>query len=97
MNVPARGQHDDPHSIDPVHPLAEEIVMTAAPLPPAQAEAALRAEVTALLAAADFAPSPSQFEEIVDAWPNVKAMLGRVRRDFAFSDEPAHVFVPLKF
>ena len=60
-------------------------------------DAALRAEVAALLAAADFAPTPTQVEEIVAAWPNVKAMLGRVRRDFGFGDEPAHVYVPLKF
>lgn len=67
--------------------------MTAAP----DEDDALRAELTALLKAADFSPSPSQFEEIAAAWPNVKAMLGRVRRDFGFSDEPAHAYVPLKF
>lgn len=67
--------------------------MTAAP----EDDVALRAEVTALLKAADFSPTPSQFEEIAAAWPNVKAMLGRVRRDFGFGDEPAHVYVPLKF
>lgn len=58
---------------------------------------ALRAEVTALLKVADFAPTPTQMEEIVAAWPHVKAMLGRIDRSHGFADEPAHIFDPTRF
>ena len=53
--------------------------------------------VTALLEAAEFNPTSEQKAEILDAYPHVCEMLARLKRDYGFSDEPAHVFTPLKF
>jgi hypothetical protein len=55
------------------------------------------ATVTALLEAAEFNPTPEQKAEILDAYPPVREMLARLKHDYGFGDEPAHVFVPLKF
>ncbi|MCH8467177.1 MAG: hypothetical protein LAT78_11510 [Roseinatronobacter sp.] len=55
------------------------------------------AAVDALLEIAEFSPTPDQKAEILDAYPHVREMLQRLKHDYGFSDEPAHVFVPMKF
>jgi hypothetical protein len=61
-------------------------------------EARLRPEDVQMLAAhAGLRLSPSHLAELVDAYGHVAAMVARIRRDRPYSDEPAHVFVPLTF
>jgi hypothetical protein len=55
------------------------------------------AEVEALLKAADFHPDAGQMAAIVDAYGHVRVMLDRLKTDYGFGDEPAHVFDPLRF
>lgn len=55
------------------------------------------ATVTALLEVAEFSPTDDQKAEILDAYPHVREMLARLKHDYGFGDEPAHVFVPMKF
>lgn len=55
------------------------------------------AVVDALLEAAEFSPSADQKVEILDAYPHVRDMLERLKADYGFEDEPAHVYVPRKF
>ncbi len=38
-----------------------------------------------------------QFDELLDAYTHVEAMLGRLRRPRGFGDEPAHIFAPERF
>ena len=64
-----------------------------APEPPVPS----RETIATLVAQAGLKPGPEQFEEICDAYPHVVAMVKRLHTNFAFSDEPAHVFVPTKF
>ena len=40
------------------------------------------------------APSPAQFDEIVEAYGYVRAMTARLKSGFDYDAEPAHVFVP---
>ena len=56
-----------------------------------------RETIATLVAQAGLKPGPEQFEEICDAYPFVAAMTKRVHTHFAFADEPAHVFIPMKF
>lgn len=60
------------------------------------AEDTPRADIEALLRVAGFAPNPTQMAEIEEAWPQMKAMLDRLHRDFGFADEPAHAFDPTR-
>ena len=53
-----------------------------------------RHEVAVLVEAAGLAPSPTQFDEILDAYGYVRAMTARLRSDYGYEVEPAHVFVP---
>lgn len=53
--------------------------------------------IDSLLEAAAFSPTAEQKAEILDAYPHVRAMLDRLKTDYGFGDEPAHVFVPTKF
>jgi hypothetical protein len=53
-----------------------------------------RDEVAVLVRAAGLAPSPAQFEEIVEAYGYVRAMTARLTSDYGYEVEPAHVFVP---
>lgn len=62
-----------------------------------QAETTTHAAVEALLEAAEFSPNEDQKAEIHDAYPHVLDMLARLKNDYGFGDEPAHVFVPTKF
>ncbi|WP_141218245.1 hypothetical protein [Bordetella genomosp. 11] len=41
--------------------------------------------------------SPTLLAELADAWRYIAPMLGRIRRERPFSDEPAHTFVPTVF
>lgn len=56
-----------------------------------------RKDVEVLLKAAGLSPDEAQMGEILDAYSHLQAMLGRLPVDHGFGDEPAHVFVPLKF
>jgi hypothetical protein len=40
---------------------------------------------------------PEYFQQLVDAYGNVRRMVARLPRDWPRSDEPAHVFVPTTF
>lgn len=62
-----------------------------------QADTKTVAMVHALLEAAEFSPNADQKAEILDAYPHVRDMLERLKKDYGFGDEPAHVFVPMKF
>lgn len=53
--------------------------------------------IDALLEAAEFSPTAEQKAEILDAYPHVRKMLERLKRDYGFQDEPAHVYAPSKF
>jgi hypothetical protein len=53
-----------------------------------------RDEVAVLVQAAGLAPSPEQFDEIVEAYGYVRAMTARLKSDYGYEAEPAHVFVP---
>jgi hypothetical protein len=53
-----------------------------------------RDEVAVLLRAAGLAPTPEQFDEIVEAYGYVRAMTARLKSDYGYAVEPAHVFVP---
>ena len=53
-----------------------------------------RDEVAVLVQAAGLAPSPAQFDEIVEAYGYVRAMTARLKSDYGYEAEPAHVFVP---
>jgi hypothetical protein len=53
-----------------------------------------RDEVAVLVKAAGLAPSPAQFDEIVEAYGYVRAMTVRLKSGFDYGAEPAHVFVP---
>ena len=53
-----------------------------------------RDEVEVLVKAAGLAPSPEQFDEIVEAYGYVRAMTARLKSGFGYGSEPAHVFVP---
>jgi hypothetical protein len=52
-----------------------------------------RDEVAVLVKAAGLAPSPAQFDEIVDAYGYVRAMTARLKSGYGYDAEPAHVFV----
>ena len=53
-----------------------------------------RDEGAGLVKAAGLAPSPAQFDEIVEAYGYVRAMTARLKSGFDYDAEPAHVFVP---
>ena len=53
-----------------------------------------RDEVAVLVKAAGLAPSPAQFDEIVEAYGHVRAMTARLASGYGYDVEPAHVFVP---
>lgn len=53
-----------------------------------------REEVAALVKAAGLSPSPAQFDEIVEAYGYVRAMTARLKSDYGYEAEPAHIFVP---
>jgi hypothetical protein len=40
---------------------------------------------------------PEYFPQLVEAYGNVREMVGRLPRDWPRGDEPAHVFVPTTF
>lgn len=56
-----------------------------------------RDELAVLVKHAGLSPPPSQFEELFNAYQHVKAMTDRLKRDFAFHDEPAHIYCPQRF
>ncbi len=56
-----------------------------------------REELSVLLKNAGLSPTPSQFEEMFEAYQHVKAMTDRLKRDFTFYDEPAHVYDARRF
>ena len=56
-----------------------------------------REELAVLIKNAGLTPTEQQFEEMYEAYGYVGAMLGRLKRDFSFTDEPAHVFTALTF
>ena len=53
-----------------------------------------RDEVAVLVQAAGLTPSPAQFDEIVEAYGYLRAMTARLKSDYGYEVEPAHVFVP---
>ena len=53
-----------------------------------------RDEVVMLVKAAGLTPTPAQFEEIVEAYGYVRAMTARLKSDYGYGDEPAHIFMP---
>ncbi len=52
-----------------------------------------RDEITTLCRRAGLALNERHFEQLCATAPYVEAMTGRLRRDFAFYDEPSHVFI----
>jgi hypothetical protein len=51
-------------------------------------------EVAVLVKAAGLAPTPAQLDEIVEAYGYVRAMTARLKSDYGYEVEPAHVFLP---
>lgn len=58
---------------------------------------ATREEIAVLAKNAGLDLPPDLFEELVQSYANVEAMLMRLRRGRDRADEPAHVFDPRKF
>jgi hypothetical protein len=56
-----------------------------------------RGEVAVLMRNAGLSSDPKRFEETFDAYQHVMAMVNRLKSDFSFADEPAHVYLPLSF
>jgi len=54
-------------------------------------------EIAVLVRLAGLTLTEPQFDELLDAYTHVEAMLARLRRPRAFADEPAHVFRPERF
>lgn len=62
-----------------------------------QPELVSREEMEVLVKNAGLAPPAWQFDEMFAAYQHVKAMTDRLKRDFGFEDEPAHVYCPQRF
>ena len=56
-----------------------------------------REEIAVLARRAGLDLSAEHFSQLVDAYGHLERMLGRIRRARSYADEPAHVFVPIKF
>jgi hypothetical protein len=55
---------------------------------------ASEAELRARLADAGVTLSDDLFEQFAAAWPGFEAMVRRIPRNFAYADDPAHIFPP---
>jgi hypothetical protein len=60
-------------------------------------EPATREEIAVLARRAGLELNAEHFDQLVDAYGHLERMLGRIRRARSYADEPAHVFVPIKF
>jgi hypothetical protein len=58
---------------------------------------ATREEIAVLARRAGLELKAEHFDQLVDAYGHLELMLGRLRRNRSYADEPAHVFVPTKF
>jgi hypothetical protein len=60
-------------------------------------EPATPEEIAVLARRAGLKLAKEHFEELVEAYGYVEQMLARLRRARSYADEPAHIFVPIKF
>ena len=54
-------------------------------------------EVAVLARMAGLDLAPDHLADLVDAYGHLEAMLSRLPRDWAYAEEPAHVFDPRRF
>ncbi|HTQ34771.1 MAG TPA: hypothetical protein VMI30_11410 [Stellaceae bacterium] len=60
-------------------------------LPPASAD-----EIRLLVKRAGLDLSEELLQQFIVAWPEYEAMVRRIPRGWAYTDEPAHIFCPIR-
>lgn len=63
---------------------------------PSHSPSASEAELRQRLKDAGVELNEDLFRQFVAVWPGFEAMVRRIPRNFAYADEPAHVFPPLR-